>query len=147
MDLLPNKKRRRRFLARIDLIIIFSLLLLVIFSFSLVGEIVNRHQVSRQVDDLQQQIGRLERDNSEISNLIDSWQASDNLERQARLKFGLQKPGEELVLIRRSNEVSAGGQSTPASEGQNQVVGNAIVAAPDETPNIIKWWRYFFPPK
>ena len=113
-------------------LIIVGLLLVAVVAFNLVKETINRYRIDRQVNDLNNQIKDLQQQNSELNNLISSWSGSNQLEKEARLKQGLQKPGERVVLILRQN--------TSTSSGSNL----ELLTPAAEPSNPQKWWRYFF---
>lgn len=94
---------------------------------------------SRQIDDqiaaLRTEADRLQVRNFQVSSLAASLQSGEYLEREARMKLGLQKEGEQAVVLRKD------GAGTMAELG----------AAPDAGvergwSNVRKWWTLFADP-
>lgn len=135
----------KKLFSRRYLIIAVLGLLLLYFVVGLIKEIVNNYRVEKQIGDLTKQVGQLEQENNEIGGLIENWANSNNLEKEARLKLGLQKPGEKAVLILRGeNEINPGQIIDPRSETLGSLV---VTPKKDNYSNPFKWWLYFFGPK
>lgn len=129
---MPIKKKRKKFF-NYKTIFVLILVFFLFLVFSLIKEIINRHQIDVQIANLEAEINELEQNNSEIENLISSWASSNRLEREARLKLGLKKPDEKSILILREEE-------------QNEIIdfNEELMSPKDNSPNPIKWWQYFF---
>jgi hypothetical protein len=113
----------------------------VFFIFELIREKVNGNQIDQQIIGLQNQIKNYEEENAELSGLIDEWQNGDLLERQARLKLGLKKVGENTVIIVGHNDSSA----TPTIQENSKIVANVVRDGQSSRQlNPVKWWDYFF---
>ena len=97
------KKIISRYFSKSRIVSTVCLILIFFFSVNLTKEIVNRHQIDRKIRQYEEQTAKLEKENKEISVLIDAWQNGRQLEKEARLKLGLKKPGENVVLISRNN--------------------------------------------
>ena len=131
------------------LLIAGGLILVIFFSIGLIKEFYNRHQVNQQVADLEKQISQLEKENGQLSALVDSWDSGQYLEKEARIKLGLQRPGEKAFLIVNKNSSSSPNQPGNFFIKPNQeIVGKVIMSENifnnDKSPNPIKWWHYFF---
>lgn len=138
---LIEKKREWR-LSRARLIIIICLGWLSAFSFGLIREFINnRHQINQQIANLEKEVRNLTQENSELDKLITSWESSDQLEKEARLKLGLQKPGEKAILILRGDGKRL---EEPMPSGEQIAIGNLVVINDKNLPNYLKWWFYFF---
>lgn len=108
------------------LAILFAALALI--STSLIKEIIRNNAIDNEIRRIEDEASRLESKNLEIMNLIKQLGSADFLEKEARLKLGLQKPGEKVVVINRI--------------GENAAAGN--FAESESIPNFQKWWYYFF---
>lgn len=110
-----------------------ALFVLVAWGFS--GELLRNRDMQTEVDRLQAQADELAAKNSELAELGKRMSDPQELERQARLKLNLRKPGEEVVVIKGVGGADA--QATPAAD---------VVPAVKEQPksNLEKWWHYFF---
>ena len=129
----------RRF-SRSQLIITVCVVVIIFLSTNLTKEIINRHQIDEKIKQYESDVIELEQENKEISELINSWTISRQLEKEARLKFGLKKPGENVVVVQRG-DISNGNTIDPSS----QVLGGVVVRVEGkEAPNYKKWWDFFF---
>jgi cell division protein FtsB len=114
-----------------------SVLLLNIAVFGLVGwgfsgEFLRNRSLQAEIDRLEAEAGELESKNLEIARLGRRFTSDEVVEREARLKLGLQKPGESVIIVR---DVSPRPEGPPAGAPTS-----------DEPPvsHAMKWWRYFF---
>jgi len=134
-----NKPSFFRRLIKSRLLIVAEIGLLILISIALGKEVIRKYQINNQINDLKSEIEELEQGNIELSGLIDYFNSETYKEGQARLKLGLQKPGESVV-------------SVPNSEGQ--VMGAQVVAGErgsirqtqenNNQSNPQRWWNYFF---
>ena len=125
--------RRKSYFPKIFLLI--CIVILVLFSLALGREFVKKRQIDKEIYSLEQEIERLEEDQSEFSELIDYLNTEDFLEKEARLKLGLQKPGETLVVISDDSfETDEGSKKNLDFYEEYEVKQN----------NLTKWWNYFF---
>lgn len=110
-----------------------ALLALVAWGFS--GELLRNRDMQTEVDRLQSQADELAAKNSELAELGKRMSDPQELERQARLKLNLRRPGEEVVVIK------------GVGDAQASVAPDAIAVAAakeDGGSNLEKWWHYFF---
>lgn len=91
--------------------------------------IARRVEVEREISALQRDINSLQTKNEELRNLINYFDSNEYKEREARLKMGLQKPGENVVVI-------------PGLADNPGAPPNAEPAP--EVSNWNLWWKYFF---
>lgn len=124
---MPNKNRQA--VKRVRLIIIIFVVLFFIFVSGLIKETINKHRIDSQISKLEQEIFSLEQNNQELAGNIESWSQSNQLEKQARLKLGLKKPGETAVIISR--------------EGDTIGLVETFGPPPKEVSNPQKWFNYF----
>ena len=136
MSIIKRKKLNNR-----RIFFLASLTLCVMFSIGLAKEIINRHQIDQQIENLEREADRLTEENREIGALLDSWSSSNQLEKEARIKLGLQKPGEKVVIVVREEQASS---SRQAVEADYRKKGNSIVAVTKTNFNPLNWWKYFF---
>ncbi len=122
---------------RSHVLLVVSIILAIFFTIQLISEIRNRQDISDEIRRLEAQIEATTAENQELSEFIDSWHTSSRLEKEARLKLGLQKPGERVVVIDRPQTEST---STRASG----ILARADTLQQKEQLNITKWWNYFF---
>lgn len=96
---------------------------------SLAREILRNHTIDMEIKRIEAEAKSLEVKNLEILNIVQQFEDADFLEKEARLKLGLQKEGEKVVIINKS--------------GQGMEVGGAENMWQD-IPNPARWWNYFF---
>ena len=98
------------------------------------GEVMRDRTMQKEVDRLKSQADELEVKNLELAELSKRFSTTEMLERQARLKLNLRKPGEEVVVVRQGNGQPGGGDPVPA---------RAVDGGPPRS-NLGRWWHYFF---
>ncbi len=89
-----------------------------------------RSDIAEQVSALRRDIGTYESKRQELDRILRYVGTAEYREREARLRLGLKKPGEEVVVIPGLKGKTRGGE-TPAE-------------TPSEIPNWQRWLRYFF---
>ena len=111
-----------------------TFLFLVVTAIILVGMAVGRvivqnRTLAREVGKLEAQAAAVELKNTELLELVSRLKSDSFLEREARLKLNLRKPGEEVVVL----EERSGTQAIEGADRQSR----------GET-NLDRWWRFFF---
>jgi cell division protein FtsB len=120
------------------ILLIISLLLLVFFSVNLMKEIINRQDLKREIGSLQGEIDTLEQKNREMTDLLQYFNTTDFVEKEARTKLNLRKPGEKIIIVP--------GQSNSSSTNNSLSAANNVMVDNNDygVPNPEKWWNYFF---
>lgn len=113
--------------ARIVHLVIAALLLVVVVSFG--REVARRYAISRELNGLKAQAEDLQKQKSQLSDMIDYFQSPLFQEQEARTKLGLAKPGESVVFV----PLTSTTQSQTVSQEPQQSISNPL-----------KWWLYFF---
>lgn len=112
----------------------FIVLALIGLVISLGQESYRKYQLTKEINGLKSEIERLEGKNQQMADLMEYFQEGSYLEKEARLKLNLKKPGEKVVVI-----------SQPAgAEVDEEIVAETEKEASNETTNFWKWWEYFF---
>lgn len=109
--------------------IIFLIIIFVLVIVALGRESYRYFKINQEIRDLEKRIEALEISNEELSQMQDYFQSEEFLEKEARLKLNLTKPGESLIIVKKTEGLGGGEQET-------------IIAK--EISNIQKWWEYFF---
>jgi cell division protein FtsB len=137
-----RRGRKRKLFSEMRFVLIFLIVLLVLLVFSLSREIVNRQQVSEKIRNMKSTITGLEQENGEIEDYITRWKDGNQIEKAARVKLGLKKPGEHVVIITRPS----GDESTFTIDNNDEIIGHLIKVNNQEEPksNFAAWWQYFF---
>lgn len=91
--------------------------------------VAQNEALAHQIAVLQEETKNLTSKNSEFSEITKRFQSTSFLEREARTKFNLQKPGEKVIVFREDpNATSTATQATNKEEN-----------------NIDRWRHFFFP--
>src|SRR5689334_25188592 len=98
-----------------------------------IRESVRARQIDHEIASLKAEAERLRVRNFEVSALESSLSSGEFLEREARMKLGLQKAGEQAVVVRAA-ETHAAAASAQGPESAHW-------------SNPKKWWTYFTDPE
>lgn len=115
-------------------VLVANLVIFAVVGWGFSGEYIRNREVQREVDRLKAQADELEAKNTEIADLGKRYSTNEMLEREARLKLNLRKPGEEVVVVQAGPGRADAGQPVPA-----RAVGKA-----EPPSNLGRWWQYFF---
>ncbi len=124
-----NRTSWLRRMLRSRLMIAVNLLLVGFVGWTVARAVSEGDRVNAQYDDLEKQIESLHSRNRDYSETISQLGTSGVVEREARVKLGYQKPGEQVIMLKDAK--AAAGNSASA----------------DDDPSLTnpqKWWRYFF---
>src|SRR3989338_9205276 len=80
-------------------VFIINILILFVVTLGLGRTYWNNYQLKKEIQALETEARELEAKNIEIGKLKSYFESKDFLEEEARLKLGLQKPGEETVIV------------------------------------------------
>jgi cell division protein FtsB len=97
-------------------------------------EYFRSRQIDAEIRSLKDEAQRLQVRNFQVSSLAASLKNGEYLEREARLKLGLRKEGEQVVVIRNSDPK----KPAPSTSGSAQE---------PSWSNPKKWWTLFVDPK
>ena len=120
------------------ILLVVSLIILIFFSTNLVKEIINRRDLKSEVSSLEEEINKLEGRNQELSHLIGYFESLDFVEKEARTKLNLRKPGEKIIIV--ADEDAEVDLVEPIDQDLSNFISNEIVSL----TNPDKWWNYFF---
>ncbi len=134
---MPSKDLGRKILSS-KLLLIISLVILIFFSTNLVKAIINRRDLAKDIKALQGEIDSLETKNQELAGLIEYFQSLDFVEREARTKLNLKKPGEKIIIITNKETATSNANVIPASSS------SFITSEVKSLTNLERWWNYFF---
>lgn len=111
--------------------IILGIIALIPISISLVKEVIRKAEINNEIRVLEAQIAEIERQNAEMDDLLKTLNSSAFLEKEAKEKFGLQEPGEQVVMM------PGGTREFGATTGAEKE------GAEEARPNPEKWKDYF----
>lgn len=114
--------------------VIAGIFLVVVFVLgsALSKEIYRGYEIKKETEDLKTQINAMQKDNYELSQLIQYYQTDQYKEEAARQQLNLKSDGEKVVMINNDNTNNA--QAVQAATNQQK----------NDSPNYVKWWNYFF---
>jgi len=124
-----NRPSWWRRLLRSRLMIAVNLLLVGFIGWSVARAASEGGRADAQYADLQKQIESLDSQNRDYSDTISRLGTSGFVEREARVKLGYQKPGEQVLMLK---------------DGGTAADGSSAGADGPSLTNPQKWWRYFF---
>jgi len=118
---------------------------LVFLLLNFVRESYHKYQLSEEIGGLKTEIERLEGRKQQLAGLMEYFEQESYLEREARQRLNLKKPGEKVVIL---------SQKTDTDIKSDQEVDNVLDKNTDfnqntdnqEAANYWKWWEYFFTP-
>lgn len=120
-------------------IVVVSGALLVVFVVAIVRELINGHNVSQQVARLRAEVVQEQEHQRQLQDLIEYLGSPTFQEQEARLKLGLKKTGERVIVV---PPEPTNGSSTGTDTASTTTAGNG--AATDSHSS--RWWTYFFGP-
>ncbi len=110
--------------------------LLILTAISSARETYQGWKVNQEIHGLRAQVEALEGRRVHLADALSRLQAPDSVDREARVRLGLQKPGEQVFVLR---------DAALGTHTDNQVTVPVADEQQDE-PNARKWFRYFFHP-
>ena len=99
-------------------------------------EYLKSRQIDAEIRSLNDEAERLQVRTFQVASLEASLQNGEYLEREARLKLGLRKEGEQVVVLRKEGAIAPSSEPSPSSPAQE----------PDWS-NPKKWRMLFIDPK
>jgi len=107
--------------------------LIVLLAIASVKQLLKRHQINNEIKALQEKTDAMRSSNADLVKLLDYVRSSSYTEEEARLRFGLAKPGERLFVIPDKN--TSGDLSLNSESNNIEIV---------QKSNHKKWWEFFF---
>ncbi|MGC9049127.1 MAG: septum formation initiator family protein [Patescibacteria group bacterium] len=110
--------------------LMLALVIISIFLFgNLAQQTIKYFSIKKEIGNLEKEIKKLEEKNLEMTASLEYLNSEFYKEKEARLKFGLQKPGEKVIIL------------VPTKD-QEQIETEAV-SSPKKESNLMKWWKYF----
>ncbi|MDF1496539.1 MAG: septum formation initiator family protein [Patescibacteria group bacterium] len=123
--------------AKWPLFLVANIAILFVVGVSTIRETYRGWSVDREIIALEQKAASLEGRRGELAAFADKMQSPQYVEREARAKLGLQKPGEHVIILE--------GVSATSSEWSIEITPPPPVAI-DTRSNPKRWWDYFTKP-
>ncbi|HEU0051066.1 MAG TPA: septum formation initiator family protein, partial [Patescibacteria group bacterium] len=108
--------------------------LLLIVSISAGRETYQQWQVDQEISGLRAQVETLQGKKVQLLQTIQQLNSTDVLDKEARLRLDLKKPGEQVIVLRGLNP---GASDDFASDSH-------VSADGQKESNPVKWFHYFF---
>lgn len=128
---MPKKTLKERILTS-KLLFVVMLVILAFIVFALSKEILRRHQIDEEIKSMEEEVEGLEKENTELSGLLDYYNTQTFKEKEARKRLGLRKDGEKAVALPTTKKNPV--EELETSEEQKG----------EELSNFQRWWDYFF---
>ena len=142
---------RQSFISRLiqwRLLDVANVVIIVFIGLTFGREFFRSREIQSEINKLQTQADMLAARNIALSELQTAIQTESFIEREARLKLGMKKPGEEVVVVKEVTEVTEASEVIEKGNGTdplNLVLDNQTEQA--RIANSTKWWYYFFDKK
>lgn len=128
------------------LLFVVNAVILVMLGLSFGREWMRNREIRQEIARLEAQAAALGTRNLEIADLNTAFRTESFIEREARLKLGMKKPGESVVVIQNGSQTvaaaSVGGEEARTANDPRTLL--AMEADVPELANPSKWWHYFF---
>ncbi|MDD5252216.1 MAG: septum formation initiator family protein [Patescibacteria group bacterium] len=119
-------------------VIIANLALLALALWGVVGEYWRSRDLRAEIVRIQGEVEGMEEENFDLARQGRQYGTDAALEREARVKLGLQKPGESVIIVR------DGPLPSPSSAIAANAKPGAVSSGLGPLANARKWWNYFF---
>lgn len=116
------------------IIFVAGIALAVFISSNAIREAYRSQSIEKEVEKLKQEAQKIQSENKELSERIAYFQTADFQEKVAKEKLNLQKPDENVVVVK----------SVVKQEESGSVEQVPVESAVDSQPNYRKWWNIFF---
>jgi chromosome segregation ATPase len=112
-----------------------ALIVIILVLLALARETYKKNQIQREIESLQEKARQIDRENADVQEKISYLESRDYQEKEAKDKFNLQEPNENVVVIRPGIV-----KEIPPEE----IRVKNIIAEEKRIINPLKWWQYFF---
>ncbi len=123
--------------------IILGICLLVFIGFSLGKETYRNYQIEKEIQALEEEISSIEKNNDNLTHLIEYFKTESYQEKEARQKLGLQKEGEKVVVITEEN-IEPEELEMENTEDSIEEFNQSEEIQKEEISNPRKWWNFIF---
>ncbi len=130
------KTMKKKRVARWSLIFAANGALLLIVGVSTMRETYREWKVDQEIHQMQTQIEQLEGRKLALTDLVSRMDSPETLDREARTRLGLKKPGERVIILRGADQEIESWQEFGFGEDKVQVSD-----VPSSNPE--RWLKYF----
>jgi cell division protein FtsB len=117
-------------------LVVVSGALVIVFTVAIARELIRSQQVRQQVTRLADQVAGEEERHQQLEELIAYLGSQTFQEREARLKLGLRKPGERVIVV------PPGSTNSSNVNGQSSTGSGQFISGQTSLPS--RWWQFFF---
>jgi len=131
--IMRSGSKKSTFFAKLFLIPAFIVIVFILAAVA--KETYKKNQIQKEIDGLKEKADRMDKESQAIQEKISYFESQDYQQKEAKDKFNLQDPNENVVVIK------------PSVTEKNQTAEPPRAAPPVQdnfSPNPIKWWSYFF---
>jgi cell division protein FtsB len=128
-------KKNNKFSIVNKVVVFFGTIAIVFICAAIYREFAKERQIQNQINQLQQEAEKINRENVLAQNRIAYLESKDYQEREAKDKLNLQSPDENVVLVK------------PTIVKENKTEEKVFLANPPQPKKIsnsVKWWEFFF---
>ena len=118
-----------------DLLPWFLGVIVVLIGIGTAKQALKRYQIQSEINAMQNSVTDLQTQNGQLLQILSYVKSPAYAEEQARLQFGMAKPGEHLAVIPEGTVLGASTTAQTDSDASN---------AKNNTSNKWQWWNYFF---
>lgn len=119
----------KRLLAKLGTLFVVNVVVLTFLVLGFGREYLRNLEIERNIAFLEQENAHLEGEKLESLSVIESLSSEYYLEQEGRLKHGLAKPGEQLVIVYDAQAASVSGEDEDTAS---------------HISNPVRWYYYFF---
>ncbi len=131
--------------------------LVLFFAYQTAQVAIKRHQTEQDIQTFEKQVADLQHTQGSLQELNQFLETDFFAEKEARLKLGMQRPGEEVVVLTGkdaegqpvgSGDVNSENQPSTKTSSNTVASNGSSLGTPaeksKEKSNPEKWWDYFF---
>jgi cell division protein FtsB len=129
-----GNNKKRHFTGRAAFQLAAVAVVAVVFSLisALSKEIYREYKIKKDIEALKAEIEAMEKDNYELSQLLEYYKTDEYKEAEARRRLNLKAEGEQVVMI---DEKEKSAEEIKTEEENVRQSGSS---------NWVRWWNYFF---
>ncbi len=144
--MLTERFNFKKFLqSKITLVVVCIVLVLIAVN---AGKIFYKnYEADKDIEALKKDVAVLEDNHRRLEKINTFFESDFFAEKEARLKFGMRKEGEHVVVIQDAQrEDGAGENNKKGEEGVTTILpgGREVFIQNNKKSNPIQWWDYFF---
>lgn len=134
---IKNKNYLAKILKNRKFIALFLLFFILLIAFPIAKNAKKRYSINKEIDELNKEIGRIKENNQKLTKLVSYLNSDQYIEEQARLNFGLKKPGEKVYVIKNNNQAD---NSDNVQDSHGDLNNNQNG---EKISNPRKWFNHF----